>query len=865
MKLTKSLLGSLWAVLPVFLALNLKAQFKENFDDGNLHSNPKWKGDTAKLKVISGKLQSQSSVVNDKFYLSTSSKSVEKTQWEFLINLQFNTSSANYVDVFLTSDSANLLSNNSGYFLRIGNTTDNISLLKKSGVSLTTLITGKVGILNHSSNIFKIKVVCDDKRNFTLWHDSTGLGENYVTEGSIIDTGFKTSNYFGMVIRQSTTGFHNRHFFDDFYVGKIITDTVIPFVEKIELKGPDTLRVSFSEKLFQTSLNSLNFEIDNGIGNPSNTRFTSSDSTLIELVLQNSLISNTTYSFVIKNCSDKKGNIMKDTSFRLKWIKYEKPLMYDVVINELFPDPEPTAGLPKVEYIELYNRSDKFLQLQNCILGDKTSGTKLPKMVLEPKKMVILCGLGNEAYFTPFGITVGVDNFPSLNNSGDELFLRNTDGKLIHRVKYDLNSYGDIFKSNGGWSLEMIDPDNPCQKTNYKASFNSIGGTPGNPNSVKKTNPDLDKPSIKSVFIKSSSAISIEFNESLDSFSMVDLANYSINDNGILSLTASFESVEIRFNQPFLPNKIYKLIVKNLEDCSKNIIRDTALIIALAEKALPGDIILNEILFNPPSGGYDFIEIYNRSDKILSLKNLTVFNHNDAQQPDNLRTIDTLGIFILPKQFKVLTTNPTWLSGYYKKTYSHEFIHMPSLPAMDDKSGYIGIAYPGEKNIDGLNYAESMHFQLLTNFEGVSLERINCNISSAEVSNWTSAAATSGFATPGFENSHNLPETTENDWLHISPALISPDEDGIDDLASFTILSSAQNQQVTLIIFDSYGRLINILANNIPIGNSQTWFWDGLDKEYRKTPIGIYIVYAELFGLDGKKHVKKKTVTVGGK
>ncbi len=861
----KTLFGFILTGLLVIIAINSSAQFKENFEDENFSANPQWMGDTAKFKVIAGKLQSQSLGINDKFYISTVSKSTVNTQWEFLINLQFNTSSANYVDVFLTSDSANLSGNNSGYLIRIGTTSDNISFLKKSGIASTVLIPGKAGSTNHSSNVFKIKVTCDANRNFSLRIDSTGLGTNFISVGSIKDTTFKSSNYFGLVIRQSTASFFNRHFFDDFYVGKIIQDTIKPFVKTVEIKNPDTLLVSFSEKLNLSSLKLLNFDINNTIGNPYSSRFLLSDSSVIELALVNSLAANTLYNFEIKNCRDKAGNFLKDTTFKLKWFQYEKPMQYDIVIHEWMPDPEPRIGLPNQEYIELFNNSNKILQLENCFLGDKSSGTKLPEMVLEPDSFIILCEAGNEALFIAFGKTLGVKDFPSLNNSGDEIYLRNAEGKLIHRVKYDLNSYGDLFKSNGGWALEMMDPNNPCEASNYNASVNSSGGTPGKINSIQKPNPDNQKPYINSVFIKSSTKLWIEFNEPIDSFSAVNLVNYSITDNSIQSIVSFFEIVEINFSQPLLINKIYNLELKKLIDCSSNLINDTTLQIALPEKVLPGDIIINEILFNPSSGGFDFIEVYNRSDKIVSLKNLTLFNFDDNKQPGDLRIIDTSGILILPKQFKVFTTNPSWLIENYKNTVFKSIFPMVSLPSMDDKQGHIGITDGTGTVIDELDYSESMHLPLLTNMEGVSLERISYNVSSIEISNWTSAAASYGFATPGLVNSHHFSVTLELDWLTIEPALFSPDEDGLNDVASFTITSVSQNQQATLIIFDAFGRLITTLVNNALIGNTQTWFWDGTYDGNKKAAIGIYIVYAELFGLDGKRLVKKKTVTVGGK
>ena len=864
MKLYNCLFKGIWTLVLIFITISSNAQFIENFDDGSFLTNPQWLGDTSKFKVVGGKLQSKSNILNDKFYLSTVSKSLENTQWEFFINLQFNTSSANYLDVFLTSDSANLLGNNSGYLLRIGTSSDNISLHKKVGTIYTSLINGKTGTTNHSSNTFKIKITCDDQRNFTLWHDSAGFGNNFIPEGTVLDTTFNQSNYFGILIKQSTASFYNKHFFDDFYIGKIITDTIKPFVKSVEIKSPDTLQIFFSEKLHSASLNLLNFDVKNTIGNPFSSRFISTDSSVIELAMVNSLAANSTYNFSIKNCKDKAGNNLLDTIFKLKWFQTEKPQKNDIVIHELLPDPEPAVKLPKEEYIELYNRSGKILQLQNCVLSDNSSGGNLPYFILEPDSFIILCEAGNESLFSLFGKTLGLKGFPSLNNSGDAIFFKNADGQIIHNVKYDLASYGDEIKSDGGWSLEMMDNENLCNPFNFKASVAAIGGSPGKINSIKKSNPDNQKPFIKKITIKSDLLIQLMFNETIDSLKASNIGNYQITENVIANILINKEMLELKFVQPLLPNKFYTLTVKGIMDNCDNV-SDTSIRIIMAERPKPGDIAINELLFNPTTGGADIIEIYNKTDKILSLKNLILYNWDTNKQPDDITLIDTTGAVILPHSFMVFTSNPSWVSEYYKNCDTSTLFKLSSLPTMADDYGHISLADETKTIIDELDYNKSMHFQLLTDFEGVSLERISYDISSAEISNWTSAAATSGFATPGLINSHSLLVNKSEDWLTISPTLFSPDEDGVDDLVSFTIQATSQNQQATLIIFDSYGKLVTTLVNNSPIGSTQTWFWDGMDKDGKKSAIGIYIVYAELFGLDGKKHVKKKTVTVGGK
>jgi hypothetical protein len=37
---------------------------------------------------------------------------------------------------------------------------------------------------------------------------------------------------------------------------------------------------------------------------------------------------------------------------------------------------------------------------------------------------------------------------------------------------------------------------------------------------------------------------------------------------------------------------------------------------AQTDTAKPGDVLINEILFNPYTGSYDFVEVYNVSQKL---------------------------------------------------------------------------------------------------------------------------------------------------------------------------------------------------------------------------------------------------------
>ena len=154
------------------------AQLNDNFTDGDFTTNPTWSGDDSVFTVVSNQLRSNKVMTNSTFYLSTANTTATNCQWEFLVNLKFATSSTNYVDVYLSSDQSNLKSTTiNGYFVRIGNTNDDVSLYKKTAGAGLILIDGLNGLISSSSNnIVKIKVTRDNANVFTLFDDFGSTG-----------------------------------------------------------------------------------------------------------------------------------------------------------------------------------------------------------------------------------------------------------------------------------------------------------------------------------------------------------------------------------------------------------------------------------------------------------------------------------------------------------------------------------------------------------------------------------------------------------------------------------------------------------------------------------------------------------------
>ena len=96
-------------ILSLLLPLFFSAQISETFTDGDFTGNPTWTVSSATdFSVNAGQLKSANTTSNSAFYISTTNTLTSNCTWEFWVNLQFATSGANYVDVYLMSDNSNL-------------------------------------------------------------------------------------------------------------------------------------------------------------------------------------------------------------------------------------------------------------------------------------------------------------------------------------------------------------------------------------------------------------------------------------------------------------------------------------------------------------------------------------------------------------------------------------------------------------------------------------------------------------------------------------------------------------------------------------------------------------------------------------
>jgi hypothetical protein len=862
-------------ILIISSFIHSQAQLNETFTDGNFTTNPTWVGGTADWIVNpSLQLQSNNLTANSTFYLSTANTMATTTQWDFYCNLGFNTSSTNYADVFLTASASDLtLNSTTGYFVRIGNTLDEICLYKKDAAgTVTKIIDGVDGSTNVSNNILKIRVVRNAANVWTLSRDITGTGTSYFTEGTVTDATFSSSTFFGILIKQSTASFFQRHFFDDIQIQTFVPDVTPPSILSATALSATVVDVLFNEAVdITTSQIAANYSASNGLGFPTSAVRDAINTSLVHLTFASNIPPRTTITLTVNGVTDLSNNILNGGT---KTFSYFVPFQYDIVIDEIMADPTPVVGLPTNEWLELKNTTAFDINLQNYKLGKSTGESgAMPSYILPAGGYVIICTGSAVAAMAVYGPILAITSFPSLNNDADKIYLRAPQGLIVHSVNYTSDWYKNELKKDGGWTLEMIDTKNPCTGIdNWRASVDARGGTPAAKNSVDAVNADIIAPKLLRAYAPDATHVILVFDEAVDSTNAAIAASYSISDGiGItnaLPLSISFDRVSLTLSTALTANKIYTVTANNVKDCSGNTIgtSKTARVgfAAIADSLVANDVVVNEILFNPKPNGVDYVEFYNRSKKIINLKNAFIANRNALGITASIYQFTTEDYLFFPGDYIVVTESASITKRDFVCNDPNAILQLNNLPSFNDGDGDVILMNQQGSIIDEVVYNSKWHFALISNEEAVSLERINADDASVQ-SNFHSAASSVSFGTPTYKNSQNRIDGEIQGDIKITPEIVSPDNDGLDDFATLQYNFPEPGYTANITIFDATGRSVRYLQRSALCGTKGNFKWDGLDEKQQKLPVGMYIFYTEVFNVNGKTKKFKNVIVLARK
>ncbi len=848
-----------WVTIPT----PVLAQMQESFSDGNFTADPPWSGSADDFVVRDGTLWLSADPSAGSAFLTTPSE-VAYGSWQFRVHLGFNPSASNFARVYLMSTSPDLDMEPEGYFVIIGGTNDDVSLYYRNESSTVKIINGTDGRADATSVTLVVKVSRSPSGEWQLM-TRTETESDFHVEGTASHSAGESGSFFGFECVFTSTR-ADKFSFDDISISTELEeqdDDVPPTVANVETVDAPTIRVTYSETVDPSgAVNVSNYLISNDVGNPSQIVL-KSDRT-VELILDADLVSGNVYQLSIANIQDLAGNMMAPVSYTFAFGAPDDAVFKDVIITEIFADPSPPVSLPEVEYVEIYNRSNKALQLEGWTISDPSSKGTLGKHILQPHSYVILAGTGAEQ-FASSGDVIKVTGFPSLNNSDDVLTLRSATGTMIDSLAYG-NWYRDSAKQSGGWSLELIDPENICAESeNWAASESPAGGTPGQQNSILAEKPDLTGPQLVAALPVTADVIALRFNERL-SREPVDASAFTFTNNLAAAeahLDPDLRTIRITTTAPIERGILYRVSVQNVYDCPGNPVQAafSAAEFAVPDEADSLDVVVNEILFNPRSGGVDFVEITNRSSKYLVLSSWQMGRMKDGVMSD-VSAIPEHFRLLKPGEIRVFTPSAMTLESEYTNARGRDIVEM-KVPPFNDDAGSVVIVNPKGRILDLFNYSEDMHSGFVRDPEGVSLERLSTERATNDPSNWKSASSHSGFATPGYENSNLVRESGNGDRVKVNPEAFVP----IMGQPDFTIISydlESPGMMGTVTIFDSRGRVVRRLTQYSVLGSNGFFRWDGETDAGGKARIGMYMIRFDIYDKTGLQESILKRVAIAG-
>jgi hypothetical protein len=289
-------------------------------------------------------------------------------------------------------------------------------------------------------------------------------------------------------------------------------------------------------------------------------------------------------------------------------------------------------------------------------------------------------------------------------------------------------------------------------------------------------------------------------------------------------------------------------------------------VVAAEEKyyppAQPGELLLNEILFNPYPDGEDYVEIYNISDREIPLGKLFLASRDKDLQLEQIYDLSGKNYLIPPKSYAVITKDTSGVFPFFQIKCSECFQQVARIPSFNNDDDYVVLLNENLEILDELYYTEKMHIPFLANVKGISLERISFSLPTNSTGNWHSASSDAGYGTPGYENSQAGKELTGKPKVIFEPEAFSPNHDGYNDEFFIRYELSKSGYVTNISIFDAAGRFVFHLAKNEILGTNGTITWNGEDETGSRLSLGVYVVMVEIFNAEGEIHRFKTGVVL---
>ena len=495
-----------------------------------------------------------------------------------------------------------------------------------------------------------------------------------------------------------------------------------------EVVNSKTIKVTLEGPVDSNTITTNHFTIDGGL---KVTGVNTIESLNFLLTLDSEMISGVTYQLAVAGIKDIFGNEMSAQQWPVVYYRVESADPDDVVINEfMYNEPDDYS-----RYVELYNRSDKIIDLAGWKQANNTGTRRIlteETTLLHPNEYVVITPDENLLFFFPGLPIMNVGNrLSALKNGGDSIIIENSDAIVIDSLSYTPDWGG------AGVSLERKSVDVPAYyRENWSESTSSLLGTPGETNTAVM---DADPPEIIKIQQLENRGFIIELSKRPDRSRALNLDNYQIRPTVNLSaVELSGNYIHLVIHSELVNNETYSITISGLTDIFGNMMERSEVDIRYfrLSDVSERDVVINEILYRrKEAGSPEFIELFNQSDKNFDLSDWSLSNSTGSVKLPE-------GLLIPAMQYLVFTDSGLLASE------SEMIIQLPGFRSLNNTSDIVKLSDRNGETIDSLRY----HSIWQNNPPGVSLERRDPAALSIDPYNWLKSSDRRG-STPGEENS----------------------------------------------------------------------------------------------------------------
>lgn len=438
----------------------------------------------------------------------------------------------------------------------------------------------------------------------------------------------------------------------------------------------------------------------------------------------------------------------------------------NLVISEIMYNP-PETGADSLEFVEIYNNENTVVDLSEIYFSAGINHT-FSNQTLEPNSYLVLAK-DSIAFQNVFGAIAYQWDGGTLGNSGELLEIKNANNELIDAVEYGNANPWSVAANGLGASLVLCDfnsdnslPENWMAATTPTEVFINNEEIIANPNepstcpigpiigfiessiNVIEDNVTIDL----QVVIEDGNANPTEVVFGLDFFSTGTL-NEDFSMSGMLPLTIEFAAgiekdtqiITIQILEDFVIEQ-NELLIFELQNPTNDAIINPMhasfeILIEDDDSVLP-DLVISEIMYNPPEEGVDsteYIELYNNDTVLVNLVGYYFSEGVAFTFPE---------VFIEPGEYIVIARDSNAFASYYGfvplQWSSGTLINSGELIELRNLGGNVAAT---------VEYDNTADWSLAADGEGASLVLCNPNLNNNDPANWNESISSTGIVIDG--------------------------------------------------------------------------------------------------------------------